>query len=382
MLLTARPLSLPAAALTRVWQASGRLLRSAAALIVLVALLAPVVQAQQAAGKATLTGVVKDISNGTPVAGVTVKVAGLGIQVITNDAGVYSIPTLNLGATVTVDASRLGFSPAHVENIQMDKAIVTKDLEINPSVMALDAVLTSATSDPTTGVKMPMAVTKLDASQMPVPNFSNGALSIAGKVAGVTITSMTGRPGDSSVVQIGAVLSPFGNNAPLYVVDGVPLINTTNTSGDFGGLDIESVEIIRGAAAASLYGSRASGGVISITTKRGKDVAVGSSQIELFQTYGDEDASGFPNRREASANKVNEYGQWINNTGNVVDLAGTTSGGAGRQVQSIPFQDNLYPVSYDQVTSGAGGQSGDDEPGEHHADHGDHQPQYQCESQP
>jgi TonB-dependent SusC/RagA subfamily outer membrane receptor len=101
-----------------------------------------------------------------------------------------------------------------------------------------------------------------------VPLMTGGGAIAAGgrgRVGGGS-TMATGQPGDTLVRF--PILAPFRNNPPLYVVDGVPLVNTTNTSADFAGLDIANVEIIRGAAASALYGSKADGGVISITTKR------------------------------------------------------------------------------------------------------------------
>src|ERR1043166_2586577 len=170
MLLPARILS------RRSWQASSHLLRSVAAVAALVSLTASLgaqggQQVESQAGRATLTGTVKDVQTGAPLVGVTVKVAGLGVQVSTDVNGVYKIPNLPMGTTpVVVDAQRLGYSGGHVEGVILNKATVTQDITLNASALQLEALTSSATTDPTTGVKNPLPVAHLDAENIPVPN--------------------------------------------------------------------------------------------------------------------------------------------------------------------------------------------------------------------
>jgi TonB-dependent SusC/RagA subfamily outer membrane receptor len=110
--------------------------------------------------------------------------------------------------------------------------------------------------------------------------------SLQGKVAGVQISGSSGAPGASNKVIVRGFTSLSGGNNPLYIVDGIPVDNsftgntTLNGASDFGNRvndinpeDIESVSILKGAGATSLYGSRAAAGVIIITTKKGKDAA-------------------------------------------------------------------------------------------------------------
>ncbi len=170
-----------------------------------------------------LTGVVRDGGTGTPVPGATVRIPALNLQVVTDDRGAYRLAGVSGPGPYAVDVSRAGYSSAHREGVMLAQATTALDVELFPGAMALDAVTTSATSDPTTGTKMPMAITKLDANQMPVPNFANGALTISGKVAGVTITSQSGTLGDwtggvTSQAQTGSLGELF-----QYVVKGVTL---------------------------------------------------------------------------------------------------------------------------------------------------------------
>ncbi len=341
MLLTARPLSRPA--LVRVWLASRRVLRHTAPLLALVTLATPMLWSQTAKPTATLTGTVKDVSTGAPVPAVNVRVPGIGNQEITNDAGVYTITGLPMNQTVAVEAQRLGYGTTRLENIKLNAAKVTQDITINSNPLALEAVTSAGVSDATSGIRSPIAITKLDAELMPVPALLNSVYSIAGKVPGVEITRMSGAPQDSTIVQMRSISSPFENNAPLYVVDGVPLSDLQATTQDFSGLDIESIEIIRGVNAAALYGARASNGVILIQSKRAKDVPIGNSQLELRQDLGQESVVDVPKTRNLTPFLENASGQWVDASGNLVPKS-------QRVLQAIPFQDNTFSAHYDPVS--------------------------------
>src|SRR5690606_32248499 len=129
------------------------------------------------------------------------------------------------------------------------------------------------------------AAQKVDADELNQAKETNLINSLQGKVAGVTITKNATGPGSSSKVLLRGSRSIFGNNQPLYVIDGVPMDNTSReqgTGGTHGGRDggdgigmlnsddIESMTILKGASAAALYGSQGQNGAIIITTKRGK----------------------------------------------------------------------------------------------------------------
>lgn len=134
------------------------------------------------------------------------------------------------------------------------------------------------------------------------PSFMNA---LAGKAAGVVITKGSAGPGASTRVILRGNKSITGNNQPLYVIDGIPMNNTSSSSSntlfsqqDFGDAisnlnqdDIENIEILKGASAAALYGSQAANGVILVTTKRG---AVGSSKVDFSSTLSVENNIGLP----------------------------------------------------------------------------------------
>ncbi|WP_034920385.1 SusC/RagA family TonB-linked outer membrane protein [Gillisia sp. CAL575] len=227
-----------------------------------------------------VTGTVID-SNGLPVTGASVYIKDTSNGTVTDIDGKFSLSAPDNTDAVLVISS-LGFDPKElslgdkntfnvtlVENLEgLDEVVVTA-LGIKRESKALGYSLTEVGGDDLSQVKTTSAINSLQ-----------------GRVAGVNIsTSSTGASGSSRVIIRGAS-SLTGNNQPLYVVDGIPIINQTNGSavGAFGGEhgdggddissinpdDIKTVSILKGSSAAALYGSQASNGVIMITTKSGK----------------------------------------------------------------------------------------------------------------
>jgi TonB-dependent SusC/RagA subfamily outer membrane receptor len=349
MYVTARPLSGPSAALARFSRASGRLLRRAALLSAIAAAWAPTLAAQGSAATpastkptVTLTGTVKDLATGLPVELVTVRVPGMGQQVVTDNTGTYRIPGLLMGAVVAVEAERVGYGVRREENIRLDQAIVTRNIDVNSNALSLQAVTTVGVGDGKSAYKQSFAVTRLD--DFFVPDQINALGSLIGHVPGLTSARASGMPGDSTVVLLRSYVSPFKNNQPLIVVDGVPLAQLPYTAGDFLGLDIESVQIIRGAAAAAAYGSRATGGVILITSKRARSVPVNGSELEFRQYVGTGFLGQIPESRKYHAYRLNANGDWLDPVGD------TAVAKFARTLMAIPFQVNPYKQSYDPLT--------------------------------
>ena len=131
----------------------------------------------------------------------------------------------------------------------------------------------------------------VEGDQLNVPGAESIDKSLAGKVSGVRVTSTTGDPGASGEIQIRGIGSINGTTTPLYVIDGIPLstgdfghyANTSNILSTINPEDIENITILKDAAAASLYGSRAANGVVIITTKQGK---TGKTKFEFKASQG------------------------------------------------------------------------------------------------
>ncbi|HOK52133.1 MAG TPA: TonB-dependent receptor plug domain-containing protein, partial [Bacteroidales bacterium] len=225
-------------------------------------------------------GKVTSAEDGSALPGASVVVKGTNTATVTDPEGNYSI-RVPAGATTLV-VSFVGMKTQEVEI----GGRTTIDISMQPEVIGMEEVVVTALgikrSEKALGYSA-VTIGSEDISQTRTTNLMN---SLQGKIAGVSITSSSGAPGSSTKVIIRGFSSITGNNEPLYVIDGIPVNNTRNAfyadnndvsrTQDFGNRandlnpdDIESVTILKGAAAA-LYGSRAANGVIMITTKQGQ----------------------------------------------------------------------------------------------------------------
>jgi len=240
----------------------GLLFAMVAALALLVAG-ARTAWAQDAVVRGTITS-----ERGEPIPGANVVVEELRIGVVTSATGQYAlnVPGARVrGQPVVVRVRAIGFKP-NSKAITLTPGEQTVDVALGYDVNLLEAIVVTGTQEATEAVKVPFSVSRVDASQLPVP-ASNPLTQLQGKVPGANIVSASGRPGSQPAVLL---RGPTSINAsgrgqdPLYIVDGV-IIN--GNLSDLNPSDIENVEVVKGAAGASLYGARAGNGVINITTK-------------------------------------------------------------------------------------------------------------------
>ena len=297
---------------------------------------------EPATGK--ITGVVTDSTTGQALSAVSVSVAGTRLGGLTDAEGRYTIDRVPTG-THTLQGRRIGYSPRNLPGVSVTEgATVTVNLALMASALTLEAVVTTGVVDPTSGTRVPFTVGRVDASDAPVP-ATNAVETIQGKVAGVTVVP-SGQPGSGTNILLRSPTSINKSNSPLIIVDGVIQSQSFDGStADLEALDIESVEVVKGAAAASLYGSRASAGVISIKTKRGSALPEGSPRVTLRSEYGDNSLAGKIHWARYQYYMTNEAGQYIDEDGAPVDRS-------DRVADSVfmRFQDNPYPDPiYDQV---------------------------------
>jgi len=252
-----------------------KLLRSVKLLVAILAGLALVTPAVAQGQGAVLTGrVVSD--QGQPLAGANVQVPELNISVATNQAGMFTIdvPAARVrGQPVTIRARAIGFQPS-TSPVALTPGSQTVDFNLKKELTELSAVVVTGVTKATEQIKLPFTVARIDTTQMPVTG-TNPLSQLQGKIPGATIVSATGRPGTApSIVLRGPVsLNATGRTQqPLYLLDGVPLQGSLP---DINPSDIEDVEVVKGAAAAALYGARAGAGVINITTKSGRTAPEG-----------------------------------------------------------------------------------------------------------
>ncbi|WP_111708153.1 SusC/RagA family TonB-linked outer membrane protein [Lutibacter citreus] len=251
----------------------------------LTLLLALMVQISFAQEK-TVTGVVSDSSG--PLPGVTVIVKGTNMGTQTDFDGKYSVKA----ATGAV----LQFS--YIGMTQTERTVGSSNVinvTMKESAEALDEIVITAMGVSKQKKAIGYAMTSVAGADINESQAVNPMTALQGKVSGLDVSTAPGPGATQNVIIRGA--SSFGNNQPLYIVDGVPLTNTQSRSGsdlnnqvDFGsGInsinpnDIKNLTVLKGAAATALYGSRAANGIIMITTKKGES---GKLRVSFDSSYG------------------------------------------------------------------------------------------------
>ena len=294
-----------------------------------------------AQGTGRITGVVTDSATDRPVSDVQVVVVGTRIGGVTDAQGRYTIAGAPAG-TRAIEARRIGYRVARIPNVNVqDGGTATLDIKIVAIALTLQAVVTTGVVDPTSGTRVPFTVGRLEVENIPVPS-ANAIESIQGKVAAVTIVP-PGQPGSGTNIMLRSPTSINKSNAPLVVVDGV--IQSTAfgaATADLESLDIESVEIVKGAAAASLYGSRAQSGVIQIRTKRGSSLASGATRFTARSEYGNNELAGKIDWARYHYYQVNENGEYVNAQGAVVPRTQRIAKPVYTRFQDTPYRDPIY----------------------------------------
>ncbi len=258
-----------------------RLLPLASALLCAAASLTPV-GAQQPSG--TITGQVIDSATRLPLVGVNVVVEGTGLAAITREDGTFTIVGVPAG-THTLRARRIGYGSVPVVVNVSEGATVSVTLALEKGAAVLDEIVvvgyTTQRRANITG-----AVATVDMADVETRRVPDVAQVLQGQVAGLTVTQSTGAPGEEISIRIRGE-GTIGNNSPLFIVDGVP----SREIAFLNPADVQSMTVLKDASAAAIYGSRASAGVIVITTKHG---ASGKSTVDLNSYAGIQRATNLP----------------------------------------------------------------------------------------
>ena len=291
----------------------------------------------------TITGTVVD-GDGLPLPGVNVIEKGTSNGVQTDFDGNYQISVDSDGI---LTFSYVGFETREVPVSGRDKI----DLTLTVDASQLDEVVVTGVAGATSRKKLSVTVNKVDADDLQNIPATSAASALQGKVAGVNVTNM-GQPGQSATIQLRGATNLFGGQEPLILVDGVIVeggIQDINTD------DIASFEVVKGASASALYGSRAGNGVIVITTKRGKYSPEGP-KVTVRNDLG---FSQLTNKIELSKSHFYELADdWQDVQGRYTKYAGVTYpsdySGVGnigiegaRDPSDDHYQDNPYGVYYD-----------------------------------
>lgn len=223
---------------------------------------------------------------GTPLAGVTVAITELGVGSASADDGRYAItvPAARVrGQTVRLQARRIGFVPATRE-VTLAEGSQTVDIGMKQDVARLEDVIVTGTAEATSAKKLTITVSAVTEEQINKVPATSPILALAGKVPGARIAVTNGAPGQAPAIRLRSSTNlTAGGNSPLIVVDGVI---TKNSLADINPNDIERIEVLKGAASANTYGSDAANGVISITTKRGRNLPEDKLTVTTRNEYG------------------------------------------------------------------------------------------------
>lgn len=240
----------------------------------------------------TIIGQVTDAASLASVTDAQVSIGGTQIGALTGNDGRYIIVNVPAG-THTVQAQRIGFATQSQQVTVTAGDTASANFELNVTAVEVEGIVVTALGISREERGLGYAVQGLQGDQLNEVRDVNVFNNLAGKVAGVQVTSV-GPMGGSTRMVLRGINSISGNNEPLIVVDGVPIDNSRIETGTLGatvrgtsGIDhgnaaqdldpanIESISVLKGANAAALYGSRASNGVVLITTKSGKDAGPG-----------------------------------------------------------------------------------------------------------
>jgi TonB-linked SusC/RagA family outer membrane protein len=211
--------------------------------------------------------------HGQSIEGANVYISDLAISILTNAEGNFTInlPAARVtGALVNLRARAVGYQP-QARPVRLQPGPQTVNFVLRQDINRLDEIVVTGSVEGVEKAKVPFAVGRLSVEDMPVPAL-DPLKQLAGKVAGVRVGQTSGRPGSTPEIMMRGPTSINGSGrgqGPLIIVDGA--IMNIGSLEELGGLDIESVEVVKGAAGAAMYGTRAANGVITIKTKRGNN---------------------------------------------------------------------------------------------------------------
>ncbi|HSH46021.1 MAG TPA: TonB-dependent receptor [Longimicrobiales bacterium] len=240
-----------------------------------------------------VTGTVVDGGTNQPLAGVQITVTGTSLGGLSNNSGAFRIASVPAGEHEVV-AQRIGYQRV-VESVTVPAGgSVTVSFRLEESAITLDEVVVTGRAAATARREIGTSIAGINVEDMEAAPVSSMSELLQGRAPGVTIVPTGGQAGQGSRILLRGMASISQANTPVVYVDGVRMDNSSyagiRTTGptwsgfdDINPDDIQSIEVIRGASAATLYGTEAAAGVIAITTKRG---AAGETQYTVRSEYG------------------------------------------------------------------------------------------------
>ncbi len=300
----------------------------------------------------TVSGTVTD-QDGLPLPGVNIVVEGTTSGTQTDFDGNYAIQASEgqtlLFSYIGQRDVRVSVGAGNTVNVQMEE-----------DAQALEEVIVTAQGIKREKKALGYAVTSVGSDQLEQRTEGDVARVLAGKAAGVQITSAGGASGSATNVTIRGLSSFSGSNQALFIVDGVPFSNDTNDAGSFIGgnvgssrfLDIDpnniaSVEVLKGLAAATLYGTQGKNGVILITTKAGAaGSAVKKNEITVSQSFFTNEMASIPDYQNKFGNGFDQaFGWFFSNWGPSFERGGTAGWGGQASIDDAGTLEHPYSTT-------------------------------------
>jgi len=297
-------------------------------------------------GRVTIEGINRPISQAQ------VAVVGMTIGAQTNDQGEYRISSVPAGPR-TLRVVRIGFAPSTQQVTVEAGQTVTVDFVIREAPVALDQVVVTATGD-VRKKEVSNSMATISAQQFENAPIANTQQLLSAQTPGVTVLANSGQPGAGGAIRLRGNNSISQANNPLIYVDGVRIFSgnsptvpnarqTTNPFNDIRAEDIDHVDVVKGAAATTLYGTEASGGVIQIFTKRGR---AGKPQWSLDVSGGTNDLDNVKVKGDPTAVYLKDCSSALLFGLDIVPTSATFG-------QNVPFQDATCPTRGKWIRTGA-----------------------------
>ena len=281
----------------------------------------------------TITGKVTDADDGQALPNVSIFLKGTTTGVASNADGTYSIPVPSSGATLV-----FRFVGYVIQEVDISNQSVV-DIQLVPDATSLGEVIVTGVAAAIPEKKLAFSVSKVNEDLIQQVPASNAGGALAGKVAGVKVRQ-GGAPLSNPTFQIRGAAQLRTSNAPLIVVDGILIEGALS---DINMQDVESIEVLKGASAASLYGSRAANGVIAIKTRRGDKLGVGTTNVRFRNEYGAEFLY-----KERSIEKTSAH-HFLTNPDGSIQTATDPNGFQLGVADPDLFQDNPLPQKFDHL---------------------------------
>jgi len=266
-----------------------------------------------------VSGTVTGADDGQPLPGVTVVVKGTIQGTVTDVNGRYS---MNIPENATLQFSFVGM--ATVDIVVGDRQVV--NVVMNPSAHEIEEVVVTALGISREKKSLGYATQEVKADELTKIRTGNVINSLSGRVAGIQVVSSSGQLGGGAKINIRGNTSLTGENQPLFVVDGIPISNRDysngsgvnagynqgNLAGDISPDDIESMNVLKGASATAMYGSRGANGVVVITTKKGVRTANKTLGVAVNSSVTFDQVSFLPKYQKAYGGGTGLYPVTIN----------------------------------------------------------------------